>query len=251
MAETVAATDRVDFSPLSSLHKLPAWLIPVLLLLGLISGYVGERVVYLNRELYYTPAPGLPPLPPEYVREQMWNMITNYSIGFGAFGAMLIGAIGLCVGLTISPTRALLGLLSGCVAGLVVGGVAGAGTYLLSEYLLPSKIEGIFKAMVIFGPLWSALGLTAGLTAALVGGRPMRLAKAIYIGIMSGCLATFAIPFIAAIVFPTSRPEVIIPDHYGARLMSYLVGAALLVVAAIRILKIRSIELASTRGTTQ
>ena len=88
---------------------------------------------------------------------------------------------------------------------------------------------------MIFCPLWLALGVTAGFVAALVRGRPMRLGKAIFFGLTSGCIATVVIPFIAAILFPSSRPEVIVPDDYGVRLMNYLVGSVCLCLAALRV----------------
>jgi hypothetical protein len=210
-----------------SVGRLPVWLGVLLLLLCVGAGYFGEKTVFDYREFYYEDEPGFPPHPPEYIQRQRWNMIRNFSIGFGTFGALLIGSIGLAAGLTASPGRAATGMLLGAVAGLVVGAVGGSIAYLISQMLLTSLMETMLKGLLTFGPLWLALGLIAAIVCNGAGGRSS-FGKAVVAGLATGLIAAVAIQLLLAVAFPSSRPELMVPDDRGSRLANFVSGATIL-----------------------
>ena len=230
MTETALETTPGQTTPDQALpqpaRRSPPWLVPSLLLASAVASGIGQKVIFDNRALFYKDEPGFPPHPIEYLREQMWNMFYNHAIGFGTFGALLVGLIGLFIGLTISGARALTGLIIGAIVGAIVGVLIGPVGYLISNSLIPSLMDGIFKSMLVFSPVWISFGIATCVFAALLLRRASLVGNALVLGVIAGGAATIAFPILCSVLQPSTRFELIIPEEFGGRLLGYFVGAA-------------------------
>ena len=215
--------------------RLPLWLLPSLLLASLVASGIGQQVIFNNRALFYKDEPGFAPHPPEYLREQMWNMFYNHAIGFGTFGALLVGLIGLLIGLTLNLKRGIGGLVFGSALGGILGIILGPVGYLISKNLMPSLMDGNVKSMLVYAPLWISFGIAASAFAALLLQHPRLLGNAVMFGIIAGALALIAFPILCSLLQPSSRFELIIPEELGGRFLGYFSGAVATSLAAFRI----------------
>lgn len=206
---------------------------PAAVVVSVLAGYLGEKIVIANEKRFWTPEPGIPPHPPEYVREQMWNQIYNHMIGFGALGTILCGLIGLVVGAGISGTRSILGFALGSIVGLVVGAAVGVLGYFVTDTLVLTDLEGIVEAILIFAPVWIALGIVSCLVASGLTARKELFVKAVGISIGLGLAGSILYAFSASLVFPVQWPGKIIPEHYGTRLLAYVTGCVFVAISVL------------------
>lgn len=221
-----------DQAPPMPAPRAPTWLLPSLLLSSALASGIGQKVIFDNRVLFYKDEPGFPPHPIEYLREQMWNMFANHAVGFGTLGALLLGLIGLCIGATISGARAVTGLISGAAVGALVGILAGPAGYLISNSLIPSLMDGIFKSILVYSPVWISFGIVTGLFVALLLRRTRLMGNGLVLGLIAGLTAAIGFPILCSIVLPATRFELIIPEEFGGRWLGYFVGAACTSLAA-------------------
>lgn len=229
MSENVEANTPVENQ---ASHYGGAWLLPALLLSAGLAGYLGEQVIVANQSRFFTPEPGMPPWPDEYLAKQRWDNMRNHAIGFGGLGVMLLALIGLWIGLARSVPRAMVGLVIGGLLGMLAGIVTGAVGYIASARLLTSLMEGSFKAIIIFGPIWIVFCCVTTLFSALLAGVRAGVTRAFVIGLIAACAATFLYPLVSIIIFPIGRPELIVPEHTGVRYSAYLIGSLSAAVAA-------------------
>ncbi len=217
--------------------RLPYWLIPSTTLVSLVAGIVSELIIDANKRRFWTNEPGLPPFPPEFIRERMWNQIYNHIICYGALGAILCGLLGLVIGSAINSSRGIMGFVTGSLAGLVVGAGLGVVGHFVSESLQQATIEGMFKAIIIFTPLWIAICLAATLSTLVIIKRMDLLGKAVVMSICFGLLASILYPLFVSILHPLSWPGIIIPEHRAARLACCVLGSLCTATAVLLTLK--------------
>lgn len=224
-------------SALPRTRTYPAWFMPAAIVGSIIAGFVGDAMIGANKALYFKPPPGMPPYPPEYIREQMWNEIYNHIICFGALGALVCAVLGMIVGGVVNPTRSMMGCVLGSLLGLLVGAVVGVIGYFTTQALMQNQMESMYKAVIIFAPVWIAIGITATLLSVFLLRRKDLIGKAIGMGVMFGLLAVIVYPLVASIAFPAGWPGMIIPTIYGTRLTGSLVGAVCTAIAVIMTFK--------------
>jgi hypothetical protein len=202
--------------------RLPGWYLPVMIGAAIVAAVLSEVCTNANKERFFTPE-GLPPFPPELLREIMWNNIYNHSICFGFLGAVTCGLLTM---ITASLAgRAMLGLVLGSVSGSVVGALLGVAGYFLTKVLQPMNIESILTAMIIFTPLWGLLGLLTSITSMCLLGRSDLIGNAIQKSIIATVCTVLIFPLIVTIAFPTDWPGRIIQEFPRTRLVCYGVGA--------------------------
>ena len=214
----------------TSRSSLSLWLAPFLLVAAVIAAYAGELVTANNKERFFTPE-GLPPFPPELLREIMWNNIFNHSICYGSLGAFVCGLVAMVASGLAGPARAFVGFVVGSIMGLILGAATGSLGYFLTKYLQPRDIESIFMAMIIFAPVWLALAITSSVTTVLAIGRAHLIGKAIVNSLAMAGFATILFPFFVTFVFPSDWPGRIIPEHSRSRLSCYIIGSLCIAVS--------------------
>lgn len=217
--------------------KLSNGLIVALVVAALIGAYLSELVVDANKERFYTPEPGLPPFPEEFLIERMWNYIYNHSICYGGLGAIMCGLLCAVAGFFRGVSSGIVGLIAGTIVGLVLGVATGVAGHFISEALFPSTLESMFKAMMIFSPLWLVLSLAGTTISALVTGKKGAIVRAIVPSIMGAIIATVAYPILVSILFPVEWPGLSLPLASSVRLTCYVVGALSIVGAILLTLK--------------
>ena len=227
-----AATKVSDSERLTS-PAFPAWVLPALLVSGLIAGFAGEAIITRFQLFYFTPEPGMPPHPPAYLAQARWDNIRNHAIGFGGLGAILLGLSGLVIGLSRSALRAIVGVLTGLLLGGTLGAIMGAVGFDITMRLKSAPhMEGMLKAVLIFAPIWLILCLAAGLFGAVLSGNLSKIGRAVYLAVGWACGAIMLYLLVTVIVFPVGRPEAIVPEHTGVRLLAYVVGCVCVALAA-------------------
>ena len=205
----------------SSNLSLPSWYLPVLFGAAIVAAALSEVCTNANQKLFFTPE-GLPPFPPELLREIMWNNIFNHAICFGFLGAVTCGLLTM---ITASLAgRGILGLVMGSVVGLVVGGLLGVLGYFLTTTLQPMNLESILMAMIIFAPLWGLLGLLTSIMSMRLLGRSDLISNAIQKSLIATVCTVLIFPLIVTLVFPTDWPGRIIQEFARTRLLCYGVG---------------------------
>ncbi|MCA9193464.1 MAG: hypothetical protein KDB03_16945 [Planctomycetales bacterium] len=218
-------SSSVTTAQASSQQQLPGWVLPALVVAGLAAAFVGELVIDANKERFYTPEPGLPPFPPEFIRERMWNNIFNHSICYGFLGLICVSLVNLVIGGLAGATRSFWGFLLGSTSGLVFGVATGVGGYFISTTLQQIDIEGVLKAMAIFLPFWFVTMLLSGLIALHLIGMLRKPGNAITFALLFSILACVAYPIFVSVAFPTEWPGIIIPEFKTSRLSCYIIGA--------------------------
>lgn len=212
-------------------NSIPTWYIIVMIIAALVAAYFSEMVTNANKERFFT-ATGLPPFPPELLRKVMWDNIYNHSICFGFLGSILVGLYAMVTGCVVSPARGIVGFIVGSTLGLVIGAGAGVMGYFISDSLQTLRWESILKAMIIFMPVWSLLGVTATVVCTILAGRAKLIGKAIGMAIAMAMLTGIAYPMFVTFAFPSDWPGLIIPEFARSRLACVVIGN-LCIVAAI------------------
>lgn len=203
---------------------LAKWILPALFVGALVAGFVGERATYLTREYFFL-------LPTGFVHNaaekkiQDVNMYKNRAMGLGAFGATLFGLSGLLLGLSRGPARALVGCVIGIVVGAGVGSVIGPMAYFLGEMLSKAEFDSMIKSPMLFSPIWMVLSIALAAYAVCLLGPSKKLNRAILCGALAGLGGGVAYPILSGFLFPTSHPEILIPDSQGGRIFGFMVGA--------------------------
>ncbi len=213
-----------EASQATSNIRLPGWYLPVMIGVAIGAAILSEVCTNANKERFFTPE-GLPPFPPELLREIMWNNIYNHSICYGFLGAVTCGLLTMITAGLAGPGRAMLGFVLGSAAGLIVGALAGVAGYFLTKTLQPMNIESILMAMVIFAPLWGLLGVITSLTSIWLIGRTDLTGKALQMSLVATLSTLLIYPLIATIAFPSDWPGRIIPEFPRTRLVCYGIGA--------------------------
>lgn len=203
---------------------LAKWILPALLLGALVAGFVGERATYLTREHFYLLPTGFVHNAAEKKIQDM-NMCMNRAMGLGAFGATLFGLSGLLLGLSRGPARGVVGCVIGIVVGAGVGCVIGPTGYYLGETLSRANFDSIIRSVMLFSPLWLVLCIALAVYAVCLLGPFKKLNRAILCGALAGLGGGVAYPILSGFLFPTSHPEMLIPDSQGGRIFGFMVGA--------------------------
>lgn len=212
---------------------LPTWVLPALVVSGVVAGFAGEALISRYHQFFFTPEPGMPPHPAAYLAQARWDNIRNHAIGFGGLGAILMGLIGLVIGLSRSSRRAMTGVFAGVLVGGMLGAVMGSIGYLTTVRLISEPhMEGMLKAIVIFAPLWLVFCVAAGVFGAVLAGNSSRIGRAAYLGVGWAFGAIMLYLLVTIVVFPVGRPEAIVPEHTGVRLSAYVVGCICVALAA-------------------
>lgn len=220
--------------------KCPSWLLPVVVVLSAVAGFVAEIVINDNKQRFWTDEPGLPPFPPEYIIEQMWNQIYNHIIGFGFLGAILCGVLCMAAGAAASPARGILGFVLGSVLGLVAGAATGVLGHFTQQNLQQIDIEGILKAIAIYSPVWVGLAIATNVLSVILIGSSKLIGRGVGMAIGLGILAAVISPVLTSVVFPVSWPGAIIPENYGPRLTAYLMGTVFVGLSLIATLTVKA-----------
>jgi hypothetical protein len=216
---------------------LPAWLVPGLFVAGLVTAVASEPVIAANRERFFT-ATGLPPFPPALMWKVFWDNVYNHSICYGFMGLMLFGLIGALVGLTISPVRAVMGLVVGAIVGVIGGALLGTMGWLITDKVLgTSNMDSIFKAIIIFIPFWFGMAIVGCLVALFAGNRLRLVAKTIKPAIVYAAIATALYVAIVTVLFPSDWPGRIIPEYARIRIVMEITGCLGVVTAVLMLLR--------------
>lgn len=202
---------------------LPAWYLPVISAAAIVAAIASEVCTNANQKRFFTPE-GLPPFPPELLREIMWNNIYNHSICFGFMGAVTCGLLVMITAGLAGPGRAMLGFVVGSLAGLLLGAAAGVAGYFITQALQPMNMESILMAMLIFAPLWGLLGLVTNVASVRLLGRSDLTSKAIQMCVLATLATVLIFPLVTTIVFPADWPGRIIQEHPRTRLVCYVIG---------------------------
>ncbi len=219
-------------------RAVPVWLLPALIVAGLIVAVASEPVIAANRERFFT-ATGLPPFPPELLWKVFWDNVYNHSICYGFVGIALCGLLGMVAGAVSGPAQAVKGLLIGAVLGIVAGIVIGvSGWYWSNKILDRFEFDSLLKAVLIFVPVWFAFSLVTSWLALFANGRVGLFKKAFKPAIVFASLATFAYVAVVTVILPSDWPGYILPEHARVRIVLELtgcVGVALATFGALRI----------------
>ncbi len=227
--------------------RLPGWYLPALFGAAIVAAVLSEVCTSANKERFFTPE-GLPPFPPELLREIMWNNIFNHSICFGFLGAVTCGLLTM---ITASLAgRGILGLVLGSVVGLVVGAGVGVAGYFLTKTLQPMNMESILMAMIIFAPLWGILGSITSIMSMRLLGRPDLTGKAVKQSLIATVCTLLIFPLIVTLAFPTDWPGRIIQEFPRTRLVCYGVGALGMACGIFFALKSRKIAAEKVQAET-
>ncbi len=214
--------------------------LPILLVLGALTGAAGSEVIHRTQDLFQVDAGrmGFPPYPPDVARDLLLCAIANHAIGFGGLGLLLGGALGLGLGaLRGSPGAAFRSLLVGGGLGLLLGAIGGAATFLIYEALVPVPLDGIFKAILIHLPNWLLLAIATAVAAALARRSGKGAGQLFTSALVAGFVAAMLYPLLALIFFRAANADRPIPLELGPRLLCFVVGGAVLGVAAARWLR--------------
>ncbi len=231
-AEPASGAEHSDSPQPTPAAGTPIWLMPALIIAGLIAGIAGEWLIVSTSEVFMTPSPGTIVPSPEYLAEVRWDMIRNRAIGFGAFGALAIGLVGLVTGIARSTARGGVGFVLGAVSGVIAGGLTGPIGYLTGEALFTSMMEGMLKAILILGPVYVALCIMAAALSAVLSADFKLLGRGLVVGAASSVFAMLLYLLTSVLVFPIGRPEAIVPEHTGTRYAAYVIGALFMAIAA-------------------
>lgn len=226
MSDTAMDTDQLSNESSEQTIRSPLWLIPALLIVGILLGLAGEAIVAsvaTNRtiieegryqRLFYPEPHGQLGDPPEWLIEVRNSMMANDAIGYAGFFAVLLGVIGLVIGVACS--KPLRGLLIGIVAGALAGGVGGAVCYYLEWELFQIDMEGAIKASLVLGLLFLGCGISGAFVAACTG--PSRsISTTLVNGIIGAVLALIVYLLISIAAFPIGFPESTFPYDPGVR----------------------------------
>lgn len=227
------AVTKASSSETTTNLTAPTWVLPALIVTGVVAGFAGEAIISRYHQFFFTPEPGMPPHPPAYLAQARWDSIRNHAIGFGGLGAILMGLIGLVIGLSRSARRATVGVIAGAVAGAMLGAVMGSIGYLTTVRLMSEPhMEGMLKAIAIFAPVWLVLCVAAAVLGAVLVGNGSRIGRGVTLGVAWAIAATLLYLLVTIILFPVGRPEAIVPEHAGVRLSAYVVGCVCVALAA-------------------
>jgi hypothetical protein len=222
-----------------------AWALPVLLVVGGLAGAAGSEMIKRTNELFQV-APerlGIPPRPPEIEREMFLYSTANHAIGFGLFGLLTCGALGLVLGAVQGPARtAIRALLVSGILGLLLGAAGGAAAFMINEALVWVTLDGLFKAMLIHLPNWLLLTTVMAITAtAALHHRPP--ATHLMLSVVSAsAVATVLYPLVALFLYTTANSDRAVPFEVGLRILCFALGGAILGLAAARWLRSSSLH---------
>ncbi len=227
---------------------LPKWYLPVMIFVALGAAYLSEIFTNANKERYFTPE-GLPPFPPELLREIMWNNIYNHSICFGFLGAVLCGSLAMITAGLAGPSRAVVGFVLGSAAGLVGGALTGTAGYFITKTLQPMDIESILMAMVVFAPLWFVLGAITTIGSIWILGQQDWFGRALQMTLAATLAIVIIYPLVVTIAFPSDWPGRIIPEFARTRLTCFGLGSVGIALAMY--LTLRGPKAARARASTE
>jgi hypothetical protein len=223
---------QTDPSVRTQSTSIPAWLLPTLIVFGLLAALGTEPVVNSNRERFFTPT-GLPPFPPELMWKVFWDNVYNHTICYGFLGVITCGLVGLAAGASVSPMKAILGGITGALVGLFAGALLGVGGWYLSERVLgTSDLDSMIKALLIFIPFWFGLACTASFVALFLAKRLRYFARTVANTFAFAVFAVIAYIGIVTVAFPTDWPGRIIPEFARVRLVLEITGCLGVVTAA-------------------
>jgi hypothetical protein len=207
------------------------WALPLLLITGLAAGAAGSEMIWATRGLFKV-APerlGMPPLPPDVQRDVLLANLANHAVGFGLFGLLLCGAVGLEVGAICRSAGLAVGaLVVGAVLGFLFGAGGGAAAALVDKAVLDAPIDDLFKPMLIQLPNWLLLGVATAVTAAL--GAKGRSGKGglLVSTLAAGLLAAVLYPLLGLVLVPAGSMDLSIPFDLRLRILCFAFGGALL-----------------------
>jgi hypothetical protein len=220
--------------------KTPIWALPLLAVLGGFAGAAGSYAIYRTHELYQVDPGrlGMPPYPPEILREMRNLALVNHGLGFAALGMVVCGLLSfVLVGLRSSPARALLAMALGASLGALLGAVGGAAAYLIDDALITIELDGIFKAMLIHVLNWLLLAAVLAVAAAVFM-RPRPLVSELLLGVVAAAAgAALLYPLLALVFFAAAHSDRPVPFNTGLRVLLFAVGGAVLGMAAARWLR--------------
>ena len=229
-------------------ERAPGWLIPALLIAGLLIGLLGEVIVAsvaARREfdeggrfgrIFFPPPHGQMGDPPDWLLEVRTAMIKNNAIGYGIFSALLLGAMGALIGVAYRRRSAVVGLLVGGLAGLLAGGICAPISYYIENEFFQVDMDGAIKASLILSAVFLGLGL-AGAFVAVCAGPARSAVRAIVNGIVAAAIGLVAYILVAIGVFPIGFPESTSPLDTGVRFTLFVCLGICPALAAILMLR--------------
>jgi hypothetical protein len=227
----------------------------ILLVLLVIVGGAGSYVIE-NTKRYFGLPPDLQadterlsaPYPPEFQAQLTYHTKRiarqNQALGFGTYGALVCGTLGLLIGAFHgSAGAAVRGLIGGAIAGAVLCGafsmlnplvfdrvIQASGSLAEGQYI-NNQSNTIQKAMAIHAPGWFGLALGAALTIGLATGQVRKGVQCIVPAIVGALIAAVVYPMFAAVLFPDSQVQALVPDVVGSRILWTSLTAALIGLA--------------------
>ena len=215
-----------------------AWL--VLAVLGALAGAAGSEAVFRTHHLFKVDPSrlGMPPYPPEILREMRNYALINHALGFAGLGLVTCGLLSLAiVALRGSPARALGALALGSLLGALLGAVGGASAYLIDDTLIPVPIDGIFKAMLIHLPNWLLLAAVLAV-AAVAFMKPRPQTSELFLAVIAAAAgAALLYPLLGLLFFRAAHSDRPVPFEHGVRVLCFAVGGAVLGMVAARWLR--------------
>lgn len=214
-----------DDAPTSTSPAISKNVFISLFVAAIVIAIIGGVVVSATERTFYPPDHNQLEDPPEYVAAVKSSMMKNYGIGFGVFGAILLGAVGAICGATKGAPAAVVGGICGTLVGGAIAAAAAAYGYKTQSELYISDMDGMLKTPLVVGALYATCGIVGGILAGLFG-KTESLGAGLGKGIGSGIGMTlsFLVIYIvvALLVFPVGNTDSVFAEHRGTAYTSMI-----------------------------
>ncbi|MBA3314863.1 MAG: hypothetical protein M3552_07435 [Planctomycetota bacterium] len=161
----------------------------------------------------------------------------NAAAAWVVIGVPVAALVGATAGVLIrSWAMSLAGLFVGAILGGALGGAAGWTAALVYQTLMIRvALEASYSAMAAHAVGWSLLAIAIALTVWLVTRRPgVSLLRVAGTAVASGLVAALLFPIIAAVAFPMSNSDLVIPSGHWNRLVWVEFAAAIISLGIVR-----------------
>ncbi len=211
-------------------------MVPALIVAALVVGVAGRFIIEGCSRITYPPDHGQMGDPPEYIAAVRVAMTINSAVGYGVFGALLVGVLGALVGLASKPARLVQGAIVGALAGGILVAAAGSIGTFVEHTLKQTDMEGMIKTAMFYGGVFAAACIASAIAIA-IGAKKPALGNHVASGILVAIFGIIGYIVVATVAFPVAHPETLQPFDESMKFLS--VACISLAAAATCVLALR------------